>query len=326
MNERLIITLAAVLAAACTRTETVDPFSAGTAVAQCHVGAAEGTLSVLVETDGVWRLRCDAPWLETDVAAGKGRGAFTLHYASNESDVLDLRPARTGRIAVCLDDTARADTLIVVQQGFLSDGPDYGPLATDPALSLEFVTGTLSEASLLVLCSDGADPEAVADWAGSQGADVTVLDGVAAGGTDAFAVIPCNFAGLDADAETAAFRTAVESAYASPGRGGRVVCGQMYHYSVMQTGYAATPSWYPGDPAGAAFRSDRYAWQNGLVDVVWMKERDWFPTWTDPEGRRWAADYIYVTTPVLARVSDVRRLDIPVAGMTHHPLLLTLKY
>ena len=103
-----------------------------------------------------------------------------------------------------------------------------------------------------------------------------------------------------------------------------MIGGQLYHFSMMQTAYPATPSWYPSDIDASEFDSDRYAWNNNLYDCLWMSERDFVTTWTSETGS-YMADYVYVSRDVLATISEVQRLD-PVYGMTHNPIKITLKY
>ena len=105
-----------------------------------------------------------------------------------------------------------------------------------------------------------------------------------------------------------------------------IVCGQMYHYSAMQVGYQNTPSWYPSNASGDEFRADRYAWQNNLYDLLWMKTQGWVETYTDADGHSWQADYVYVGASVLDKVSSVEVLSAPVQGMLHKPIEVLLKY
>ena len=131
---------------------------------------------------------------------------------------------------------------------------------------------------------------------------------------------------LEPDAEYNAFRSAVDALVRVSDVNGMVLCGTMGHYSMMQTGYPSTPSWYPSDATDAVFRADRYAWQNKLYDILWMKEQGFVVTATDEEGKAWASDYLYISESVLSMVSAADIMDIPVTGMRHHPLRLILNY
>lgn len=327
ISSLFILLTAAGLAVSCSQTEVIPAFQPGNAVAVCRVGAAGGEVSVLVETQGQWRLRTDDSWISTDVPGGKGRGAFTLRYASNQSDILNLKPGRTGRIAICLESSGKADTLLIVQRGFLSPEENL-PVTADPALQLEFETPDALAVKLLVASSEGASADAVAAWAEGYGADVCVLDGVVSGGVAGLNTLGCDYKEMSQDQKYAAFQDAVLSSVGSALVYGDdwIVCGQMYHYSAMQVGYPQTPSWYPADASGDAFRSDRYAWQNNLYDLLWMKMQDWVETYTDADGHRWQADYVYVSASVLDKVSSVEILPTPVSGMLHNPVAVVLKY
>lgn len=321
----LLLALAAVSCAG--KTEVIPAFQPGNAVAVYQAGAASGEVSVLVETEGQWRLRPADAWITTDVPGGKGRGAFTFRYASNESDILNLRPGRIGRIAICLEESGKADTLLVAQRGFLTPEANL-PVTADPALKLEFESPASVEVKLLVASSEGAAAASVEEWALGNGADITVLDGMVSGTVDGLNVLGCNFAGQSLDEEFASFREAVLTGVGHTLEYGNdwMVCGQMYHYSAMQVGYSNTPSWYPADASGDAFRADRYAWQNNLYDLLWMKAQGWVETYTDPQGHAWQADYVYVSASILDKVTSVESLPAPVSGMLHKPVSVVLKY
>lgn len=324
-----ILYAAAVVALSCSeKTEVIPAFQPGSAVAVCSVDAQGGGVSVLVETEGNWRLRCADSWISTDVPGGSGKGAFTFSCLSNQSDILNLRPCRTGRIAICMENTARADTLIVVQQGFLSSETNY-PVTADPALKLEFETPAAVEVKLLVASSEGASFDAVSTWVQGYGATVSVLDGVVSGAAGGLNVLGCNFEGQDPEQELDSFRDAVASSVGMALEKGNdwIVCGQMYHYSAMQVGYPDTPSWYPANASGDEFRADRYAWQNNLYDLLWMKTRGWVSTYSDAEGHNWQADYVYASASILDKVSSVELIpSSPVPGMKHKPVEVVLKY
>lgn len=329
MKNRFLILLAAAAAAfSCTPdVEVIPAFKPGNTVAVCQVGSSGGEVSVLVETQGKWRVRPADEWITVDVPGGDGRGAFTFRYSSNQSDILNLRPGRIGRVAICLETSGTADTLLVAQSGFLSGADGYS-ISEDPALKLEFDIPAGAAVKLLVASSEGASPSAVADWVNGYGADICVLDGTVSGSVEGLNVLGCNFAGQNPGQEFASFRDAVLSSIGKELEYGNdwVVCGQMYHFSAMQVGYPQTPSWYPSDASGEEFRADRYAWQNNLYDLLWMKTQGWVETYTDADGHGWQADYVYVSNPLLDKVSSVEVLSVPVQGMLHKPVVVVLKY
>lgn len=327
-NSIILLLAAAAIAVSCSvKTEIIPAYKSGDAVAICRVGATGGEVTVLVETQGTWRLRCADSWITMDVPGGIGRGAFTLHYASNQSDILNLKPGRMGRIAICLDGSAKADTLLIYQRGFLSPEPGV-TVKEDPALKLEFDSPVSEEVKLLVVSSEGATEGDVKDWALAYGADICVLDGVVSGEMEGLNVLGCNYAGQNLEQEFTSFHEAVQSSVGSALLYGSdwIVCGQTYHYSAMQVGYPQTPAWYPSDASGDEFMADRYAWQNNLFDLLWMKAQGWVETYTDADGHNWQADYVYVSSTVLDKVSSVELLPAPVSGMRHKPVAVVLKY
>ena len=86
MKKILFMVVLSALVCACTKdVEIVDPYSPGVNVAEIHLGATPGKVSVSIETKGVWRVESDQPWLRTDVNGREGNGAFTVYYESNQS-------------------------------------------------------------------------------------------------------------------------------------------------------------------------------------------------------------------------------------------------
>lgn len=327
-NSLLLSVVTIVIAFSCSqKTEVIPAFQSGKAVGLCNVGASAGRVSVLVQTNGQWRIRPVDDWLTTDSQGGKGMGAFTFSYGSNQSDVLNLRPGRVGRIAICLEDSGIADTLIVAQRGFLSKDVNY-QISGDSNLKLEFDIPSSTEIKLLIASSKGASEAAVSDWADSFGADIRVIDGSVTGDSGELNIVGCNFDGQSAAQRQNSFLEAVDFSIEQSLVYGNdwIVCGQMYHYSAMQVGYSDTPSWYPSDASSDEFQCDRYAWQNNLYDILWMKTRGWVETYTDEDGHNWQADYMYVSGALLDKVSSIDILPVPVPGMRHKPLSLVLKY
>lgn len=311
----------------CTREEAAG-FKAGACIAQARVSADEGHLSVSVETSGTWRLSCDESWVSFDVEGGRDNQAFTVYYTSNVPDILNLKKARSARIAISLDDSMVSDTLVLTQQGFLGEGRQV-KVQDDPKISVEFDDRTITQATFILCSSEGLEDDTLLrTWLQEKGADAFVLDGETEGSLEGISIAGCDFADFDAAAEYMAFKALVDGSMNSSYEAGDswIVAGQMYHYSSMQVGYRFTPSWYPSDAKGDDFRSDRYAWQNNLYDCVWMAEQNFVTTYTDAEGHGYAADYVYVSSSVLGKVSSVQLVAAPVAGMTHKAIVLHLKY
>ena len=78
------------------------------------------------------------------------------------------------------------------------------------------------------------------------------------------------------------------------------------------------------DASGEEFREDRYAWQNNMYDLLWMKTQGWVETYKDEDGRSWQADYVYVSASVLDKASSVEIVPVPVSGMMHNPVMVVL--
>ena len=287
------------LACACTKeVEIVDPYSQGVCVGEIHLGAAAGRVSVSLETEGLWRVESDQPWLKTDVNGRNGNGAFTVYYESNQSDVHEIRQSRVAKVAVRLENTKKTDTLVFVQRGLMPH-ESICQVQNDPALTVEYRIEDLQDV-VLVCCSSEGDGDVNA-WIDAQKADIVVLDGQVTGEVDGLNVVGCDFAGDD-----------------------WIYAGQMYHLSSMQTDYAATPAWYPQTTADSRLRSDIYAWQNNLYDCAWMYKQDYISTWTDAEGNAFCADYVYASVSVFAKVESVEL--IKVEGLAHKAIKVTLKY
>lgn len=337
MRKYIYIFIIAAAAVSCSKT-TLE-IESGSVVGEVDVTAASGRLTVSVETVGRWIVyEADgADWVSFDVQGGIGYGAFTVFYESNMSSVVDVKPARKARIVVTSEDHARADTLNMIQQGFYSDiAPSV--INPSPEIVLEYIDAPAKELTV-VYCSDEgvADPTAFSAWAESfdvvacgngflkpEGAkqagrySVCTVDKVSFVSADLFQA-------FSEENEFEVFKDIVDAtynAYDSPSMW--VLGGQFYHLSMMQTAYPSTPSWYPVDIEESVFDSDRYAWNNNLYDCLWMSERNYITTWTSGE-KSYMADYIYVSRDVLASVKNVKRLE-KVYGMTHNPILITIKY
>lgn len=318
---KTIFCVALIALTSCAKQPESELYKPGKCLDTHFVTAESGNLSVLVDTKGTWRVSCDDSWVSFDVAGGVDRQAFTLTWESNESDVLSVKSTRKADILIRRDDSMMADTLRLVQQGFIrKDYPMTGSEAS--GISLEYVKTTPKTMTLICCSAEGCSQEELQTWAESQ-ADVVVM-GECHTDNEGIRVAGCDFKGLDADSEYTAFTKLIsETINSSPKAGSDwVICGQMYHRSQMQVGYPSTPQGYEnGD-----FRSDVHAWQNNMYDVVWMKMQDYVTTYTDENGFSYAADYVYVSATLLPKVYDVEVLACPLAGMKHNPIRLTLKF
>ena len=324
MKKLLYIILIGLLAASCSKTVVInDPYSPGVCVGEIILGSTEGSMSVSVEADGPWRLECDQDWLRTDVTSRNGDAAFTVYYNSNVSDISDLREARTAKIAILLENSLKADTLVLVQRGLYRVEPAHKVVA-DPDLVLEYILPQEQLVTLLCCSSEGtADVDA---FIAQQNADITIKDGEVTGEVEGLNVVGCNFAGMSEDEEFEAFRAMVNSTFnAGPDAGDNwIFAGQMYHLSSMMIGYADTPKWYHQSTTDTRFRSDIFAWQNNLYDCVWMYNQKYVKTYTNSNEESYTADYVYVSPAVFSKVEAVELLDVE--GMSHKPIKVTLKY
>ena len=314
----------------------------GNVLGEIEVAATAGRLTVSVETVGRWIVyeADDAPWISFDVQGGVGNGAFTVSYQDNMSSVIDAKSSRKARIVVTSEDYAKSDTLNIIQMGFYSDiRPSQ--VKPSPEIVLEYVTPETKTMTVVYCSAEGVnDQDALARWA-EQFDVVACGNGVirpAVGSEDKFAVCTVgdvNFVSADLKEafddgeEYDAFLDIIENTYNAQNSPSKwwVIGGQLYHYSMMQTAYPGTPSWYPEDLDALDFASDRYAWNNNLYDCLWIAEHDFVPTWTSDEDKpkSYMADYAYVSRDVLATICEVRKLD-KVYGMTHNPIQITIKY
>ena len=324
MKKILYMMILSALSCACTKNvEVVDPYSQGVRVGEILLGATQGRVTVSVETEGLWRVVSDQPWLKTDVNGRNGDGAFTVYYESNESDVHVLKQERVAKVAILLDKSMKADTLVFVQRG-LYPAKATGKVVNDPALKLEYRIEQQKEVVLVCCNSEGAgDAQA---WIETQNADIVVIDGDVKGEVKGLNVVGCNFADMSEDEEYEAFRTMINSTFnAGPDADDNwIYAGSMYHLSAMQTDYPNTPGWYAHTIADSRVRSDIYAWQNNLYDCVWMYSQDYVTTWTDPEGKSYSADYVYASISVFSKITSVELVEIP--GLDHKAIKIALKY
>ena len=337
MKKFIYLIIIAVAALSCSKSGL--DIKSGNVLGEIEVAASAGSITVSVETVGRWIVyeADNVSWLSFDVQGGVGKGAFTASYEANLSSVVDAKSSRKARIVVTSEDYAKSDTLNIIQMGFYSD---IRPSEVKPSgdIVLEYVTPETKTLTVVYCSAEGVtDQEALAQWA--EQFDVVACGNSfirpAVGSEDKFAVCTVgdvNFVSADLGQvfnegkEYEAFVDIIEKTYNAQNSPSKwVIGGQLYHFSMMQTAYPATPSsWYPSDIDASEFDSDRYAWNNNLYDCLWMSERDFVTTWTSKAGS-YMADYVYVSRDVLATISQVQKLE-PVHGMTHNPVKITLKY
>ena len=329
MKKLLFMVVMSTLVCACTKNvEIVDPYSQGVRVGEILLGATQGRVTVSVETEGLWRVESDQPWLTIDVNGRYGDGAFTVYYESNESDVHVLKQERVAKVAIRLEKSMKTDTLVFLQRG-LYPAKAPGMVKEDPNVRLEYRLGQQKEVVLVCCCSDGEGD--VQAWLETQKADIVVLDGeVTPKDFKDFKVVGCNFDEIamkdTSETQFQAFRKRIQETYNSGpyAEEDYIFAGQMYHLSAMQTDYLQTPEKYPQSTSDPRLMSDIYAWQNNLYDCVWMFTRDYVQTWTDADGNSFCADYIYASASLFNKVESVELIDVE--GLTHKAIRLTLKY
>ena len=338
MRRYIYMLLVAVTALSCEKSGL--EIKSGNVLGNIEVSAYAGQISVSVETVGRWIVyeADNASWLSFDVQGGVGKGAFTVSYQDNMSSVIDAKSSRKARIVVTSEDYAKSDTLNIIQVGFYSDiRPSQ--VKPSPEIVLEYVTPETKTMTVVYCSAEGVtDQDALARWAEqfdvvACGNGFIMPRGVPSGEKYTVCTVgDVNFVSADLKEafddgeEYEAFLDIIENTYNAQNSLSKwwVIGGQFYHYSMMQTAYPGTPSWYPEDLDDLDFASDRYAWNNNLYDCLWIAEHDFVQTWTSDEGS-YMADYVYVSRDVLATICEVRKLD-KVHGMTHNPIKITIKY
>ena len=336
MKKLLYILIISIAAFSCSKSGL--EIESGNVVGEIEVTAFAGQMTVSVETVGRWIVSeaDNASWISFDVQGGVGKGAFTVSYEANMSSVVDMKSSRKARIVVTSEDYAKSDTLNIIQQGFYSD---IKPSVVNPSaeIVLEYVESSAKTLSVVYCSADGvSDLDALNEWA--QQFDVVACGngflkpsvestGIYAQCTvDDINIVSTDLAPYQEEGNGfEVFKEIVDAtynAYNSPSKW--IIGGQLYHYSMMQVGYAQTPSWFPSEIDAPEFQADSYAWNNNLYDSLWMSQRDYISTWED-DSKAYMADYVYVSRDVLATVCQVEKLE-KVHGMTHNPVKVTLKY
>ena len=343
----IIITTAAL--ALCSCQEIQQEPVAGKGIGEIYVTAAPGSRSVLVNLDGLWRVRPQESWLHTDVNGREGHAAFTFSYDSNESDFVNFRPVRRGAIVIQSLSTMVADTLWVIQQG-IPDGKEYDNLPQNSYI--EFPEGQIETVSVLYANLKGVSASAASTWLTSMGADIncTIVDSglsitlkddtpaTLTGTLDAPAAVFAQAGGINLaladfgetpEADDSYYNAAVKlltESYDTPeAQENWLVGGSFYYLSVMEAGYASTPDWYPANPAAPEFAADRYVQGSNLTDCVWMTARDFTPTWTSA-GKSWRADYVYASHSVWNSITAVNVVDNVPSGAKHKAIMIKIKF
>lgn len=359
--KKFLLYLSILAEVACT-TKIAEP-SAGETLGEIYVSAQSGAKSVLVNLDGLWRVRSLSDWMSVDPNGGNGKSAFTIYYGSNESDYANTNNTRKGTVLVENLETMVADTLYLLQQG-IPDGVEHSEMRTGSYI--EFADINLTRLQILYANLQGCKQEDINSYI--KGADAQllglVLDESSSISTDyatetygnlAFVNksgypmtaiassdcptsivvdidgILCQVSDFGKELPDGASRfdqaeRLLSTAYCAPGHGKRwIIGGSFYYYSVMESNYPNTPSWYPSNPHDPSFDADRHMQSNNLVDCVWSASRQFNPTFNDA-GKTWRADYIYASNSVwnAAVLSSVEEPTIKNAS--HKMLNLILKY
>ena len=168
-----ILLLGALLAASCT--EKTETSKAGKRVGEIYVTALPGAKTVLVNLDGLWRVRSSSDWMSFDVNGRDGAGAFTVYYGSNESDFVTSNPTRRGAIIIESLKSMKADTLWLRQQG-IPDGKEYSSAPQDSYV--EFIDTKLTSVTVRYANFGDAGAEsaaAIRQWL--KGVDVLCCSG-----------------------------------------------------------------------------------------------------------------------------------------------------
>lgn len=166
----LILSLAA-LALSCNNGS--DASKPGRKVGEIYVTAQSGAKSVLVDLDGLWRVIPQENWMSVDVKGREGEGAFTVYYASNESDFVSTNSTRRGAIVIRSLKSMVSDTLYIIQQG-TPDGVEYSSAPQDSYIEFEDVSLTRIKA-LYANLKGASDPQTAADWIMSSDANIFCL-------------------------------------------------------------------------------------------------------------------------------------------------------
>ena len=165
INNKTVLVLLAVLLMCGCKKEVLR--TEGVVAADKYVPAHGGSFAVSVTTTGVWAVESLSDWLSVDGKLHKGKGTFTVEYASNESVPGSRRFNRIGRVVVRTWDGATADTVRIFQYGLVpymslrdtTVSPDAGEHA------VAFTTNLTDAQRKSVSCSSTASWISGAEWA-----------------------------------------------------------------------------------------------------------------------------------------------------------------
>lgn len=146
------------------------------------VGTAGGSVSVLVETSGVWYAETSEDWIEVSGEYRKDKGSFVVSYRSNESTDGDRRFNREGCIRVRTYDGAVIMNVRLRQHGLepFMEIPDALISTQAGKYSVPVFTNLTDRERASVVCSSTSSSISGAIW-GKSGEEI-VFD--AADGTE----------------------------------------------------------------------------------------------------------------------------------------------
>lgn len=359
MKKIIVILYAALCLLSCS--SGTDVPVAGKCIGEIYVTARSGAKSVLVDLPDLWSVKPQQEWISTDVNGRKGNGAFTIYYGSNESDFVVTNATRRGAVVIQNLTTMVADTVYIVQQG-TPDGREYSSSPQDSYI--EFVDTKLTRLKVTYANFRGCtDNGAVSAWLAACKSDVIAFAWTEEGisglqlenllsfdhlgiinnssfsvdrseyGTNPHSLEMCldgkvyEIADFDPEGNAILQLTdLLNRGYNRPdSETSWLIGGSFYYLSAMETGYPDTPSWYPTNPSDVIFEADRYAQSNNLTDCIWMSSRKFNPTFSS-EGKSWRADYAYASYSVWNTAIDVKVNDIPLSGICHKSIDITIKY
>lgn len=354
MKARFIL-VAAVLALAASCQEKLKEYSPGQSLGEIVMTASEGSVSVSVDYDCLWRVHTPAEWISTDVDGRNGSAAFSFAVTSNESDATVSRQTRKAPIVLTRLDRYVSDTLWVIQRG-IPDGNDYTTHITSDAIELR--QQTLTEKSVLYCNLQGLEPEVAASWLLGRKEDIIAViwntADVASFTIEGSPVIRHENLMVIGNAEQVAASSLIvnsdglniqiadftedssqnrylqtvsllDEGYNMPAASDMwLTGGSLYYLSSVEFGYESTPEWYPSSLKNKDFEADIYAWTNNLIDCIWMTSKTYNPTYTSSEGRTWRADYVYASKSAWNSITDVRILEDET--LKHKPIFIKIKY
>lgn len=354
MKARIVLAAATlILAVSCQ--EKLKEYSPGHSLGEIVMAASEGSVSVSVDYDCLWRVHTPAEWITIDVEGRDGSAAFSFTVSSNESDATVSRQTRKAPVMLTRLDSYVSDTLWVIQRG-IPDGNDYTTHITSD--SIELRQKTLTGKSVLYCNLQGLDAGTASSWLYERKEDIIAViwndENVASFTTEGSPVIRHGNLMVIGDVEQIASSSLIVNAdglniqvadftedsslnrylqtvsllddgYNTPAASDMwLIGGSLYYLSSVEFGYKDTPGWYPSSLKSKDFEADIYVWTNNLIDCIWMTSQSFNPTYTSSEGRTWRADYVYASKSAWNSVTDVQILEDE--ALKHKPILIKIKY